>query len=306
MWRWCLAIWLVPTMPADSEESGMARGTKTVGAFGVVLAFAKPIFWAIDKVGEVDVVSDHLGQLGPFLNSGWGTLVTVLGGCALIAWAVYKALFEKSDETEAANISNSGAFAGRDNTGAQNVYNAPVIQNYGPPPQPQNPLTLGKTPHPFSLEAAIQAKREPDIDIILGSGAPFDFYRSHINFRTHLIRVAVVATRRLTNCDLWVEKISGRLAQLVPVKVGETFDLNPGVTKYIDFVAYDEAISGPFLSAKHTIEAKFPINQLSNGVSYLDDQPYRITLCASAAETDPARVDCRLWVQDDKLMIDGL
>ncbi|MGA7676556.1 MAG: hypothetical protein WCA78_16105 [Rhizomicrobium sp.] len=136
------------------------------------------------------------------------------------------------------------------------------------------------------------------IKIITGTGAPFDFYRSHIHFKTHLVRVALVAERRLTNCELRVEKISGRLAQLCPVIVEKGFDLNPGVPKYIDFVAYDEGVSGPSLSSNHTIEAKFPINPLSNGVSYLDDQPYLLTLVASAAESIPYIADFRLWVDD--------
>jgi hypothetical protein len=51
----------------------MAKGVKTMGVVGLALTFTKPVIWVIDKVGEVDVVSDHLGQLGPFLNGGWGS-----------------------------------------------------------------------------------------------------------------------------------------------------------------------------------------------------------------------------------------
>lgn len=144
-----------------------------------------------------------------------------------------------------------------------------------------------------------------DLDIVFGSGPPFDFYRSHIHFRTHLSRAAVVSRKRMTNCELRLDKISGRLSQHVPVKIGSTFSLNPGVPEYIDFVSYDEAIRGPAIHDPATIEAKFPINPLSNGVSYLDDQPYTMTLTASAAEArHPKQIDCRVWIEDDKLRIE--
>jgi len=147
------------------------------------------------------------------------------------------------------------------------------------------------------------------IEIILGSGPPFDHYRSHRHFRTHLIRVGVVSKRRLTNCELRVEKISGRLSQRCPVRVGAVFDLNPGTPNYIEFAAYDEAMKGPPIresgSKRHTIEAKFPINQLSNSVSYLDDDdPYTLTLLASGAESAPCVIECRLWIDGDALKLE--
>ena len=90
--------------------------------------------------------------------------------------------------------------------------------------------------------------------------------------------------------------------------VGEIFELNPGAPKHLDFAAYDEAINGPPLSEsgtkKHTIEARFPINPLSSGISYLDDEPYTIMLFASVAESEPCCIECRLWVEDGRLRLE--
>jgi len=74
----------------------MGLGRKILAAVGTVITLTKPVIWLIDKVGEVDVVRDHLGEIGPFLNSGWGTLTTVLSGCALIAWAIYNSRHQKT------------------------------------------------------------------------------------------------------------------------------------------------------------------------------------------------------------------
>jgi hypothetical protein len=152
---------------------------------------------------------------------------------------------------------------------------------------------------------------ERGISLILGAGAPFDQYKSRIHFREHVIRIGVENPSNkqpLTNCEVWVDQISGRLSHRCPVKVKSGFSLNPGAIEYIDFVQLDEAIKGPPLSEgphgkEQGIIAFFPINLLSNGQSYLDDQPYTITLKATAAESAPYRIDCDLWIESGALKL---
>ena len=60
-----------------------------LGVVGAVIALSKPILWLIDRLAEVDFVNAHLGEFGQFLGNGMGTLITVLGGMGLIAWAIH-------------------------------------------------------------------------------------------------------------------------------------------------------------------------------------------------------------------------
>jgi hypothetical protein len=149
------------------------------------------------------------------------------------------------------------------------------------------------------------------ISLLFGVGAPFDQYRSRIHFREHLIRIGIENrsfSQQLTNCEVTVEQISGRLSPRCPVKVKSGFTLNPGAKDFIPFVQWDEVIRGPSLHESSTgkdqgIEAFFPINPLSDGISYLDDQPYEILLRATAAESPPDLVKCRLWIENGALKL---
>jgi hypothetical protein len=138
-----------------------------------------------------------------------------------------------------------------------------------------------------------------NIRVILGTGAPFDILKNRLHTRNRLIRIGVQnlsTTQRLTNCEVILNSITGRLANKCPVKVEAGFSLNPGAIRYIDFVDFDETISGPPISNPPTIRAHFPINPLSNGESYLDDQPYDLVLKATAAETPSFTERYRLWI----------
>jgi len=81
--------------------------------------------------------------------------------------------------------------------------------------------------------------------------------------------------------------------------------LNPGAKEFVDFVDAEEATTGLSSSKPATIRAHFPINPLSSGESYLDDQPYDISLIATAAESSPFRVACRLWFEGGVLKLEG-
>lgn len=136
------------------------------------------------------------------------------------------------------------------------------------------------------------------IKIVIASGAPFDFFRQHLYTKNHLVRLGVhnSSSRQLTNCELLLTKISGQLAQRCPVTIRSGFSLNPGATEYIDFVDFDETTSGPPANVPPGIVAHFPINQLSDGRSFLDDQPYDLTLQATAAESSPDVAVCTLAI----------
>jgi hypothetical protein len=81
------------------------------GTVGVLIALARPLVWIIDRIGEVDVVHTHLGEVGLFLDSGWGTLTTVLGGCGLIAWSIHFALTKREAHTYSGPINTYVAAA---------------------------------------------------------------------------------------------------------------------------------------------------------------------------------------------------
>ena len=68
--------------------SARLRKPRWWGIFGVVT----PLLWVIDRASEADYVAQHFGTIGKFLNTGWGTLTAVVGGLAIIAFAIYRGL----------------------------------------------------------------------------------------------------------------------------------------------------------------------------------------------------------------------
>ena len=155
--------------------------------------------------------------------------------------------------------------------------------------------------HHRSSRAAIQ--------IILGQDAPFHTYKQRLHYREHLIKIGIrnpFQDKALSNCDVSLVNISGMLGDRCPVSIKSHFILNPGATEYIEFVELRETRSGPPLSAPGAgIRAYFPINPLpSDKSSWLDDPPYSITLMATAAESPPCRIECRLLLDDGVLKLE--
>ena len=60
------------------------------GGFGLLLLIWKPAEWFLGRLSDVDTITSHYGQLAPILLSPYATLVAVLFGFGLIAWAIYK------------------------------------------------------------------------------------------------------------------------------------------------------------------------------------------------------------------------
>ena len=148
------------------------------------------------------------------------------------------------------------------------------------------------------------------IHIILGQDAPFHTYRPHIHQRDHLIKIGVVndfQDKPLTNCEIALQSITGLLSDRCPVPIKSGFTLNPGATTYIKLVELREPRSGPPVSAPGAgIRAYFPINPLpSDKSSWLDEPPYTLTLMATAAESPPHRIECRLLLDDRVLKLEG-
>jgi hypothetical protein len=132
----------------------------------------------------------------------------------------------------------------------------------------------------------------------------------HLHHRDHLIKIGVVnefQDKSLTNCEVILRNISGSLSDKCPVLIKSGFTLNPGATIYVNFVELREPVSGPPFSAPGAgIRAYFPINPLlSDKSSWLDDPPYTLTLMATAAESPPHRIECRLLLDDRVLKLES-
>src|SRR5271166_5609374 len=147
------------------------------------------------------------------------------------------------------------------------------------------------------------------IRVVIGSDAPFHNYKTKLYKRYHLIRIGIKNDSQdvaLTNCEVELHTISGMFSQRCPISKSG-FTLNPGAILYVDFVGLEESGSDAAYDAmdrKYGIRTYFPINPLpSDGSSWLDDQPYNISLLATAAESRPHRLDCRLFVEDGILML---
>jgi hypothetical protein len=149
------------------------------------------------------------------------------------------------------------------------------------------------------------------ISIVLGTASPFETYKASLHQRYHLIKVGLVNTsqsRALTNCRVQLENITGSLAHKCPVTIREGFILNPGASEYIELVGLNESgseVAYDSSGRKYGIRAYFPINPLpSDKSSWLDDQPYTLTLLATAAESPPYRLTCRIYVENGGLKLE--
>jgi hypothetical protein len=147
------------------------------------------------------------------------------------------------------------------------------------------------------------------IRVILGQDAPFHTYRQHLHHRDHLIKIGVAndfQDKSLTNCEITLQSITGLLSNKCPVPIKSGFMLNPGATTYIDLVELREPLSGPPFSAPGAgIRAYFPINPLpSDKSSWIDDPPNTLMLMATAAESPPHRIECRLLLDDKVLKLE--
>jgi len=73
------------------------------GLIGLAIAFGRPIYRGIDVIGNIDFVRSYWGNIGSFLDSGWGTLTTIMVGMAIVAYAIYRGL-KSYDNLQAAAL----------------------------------------------------------------------------------------------------------------------------------------------------------------------------------------------------------
>jgi hypothetical protein len=79
---------------ADSSEMPRLRAALVAltGLFGSCVALTKPIIWIIDRLSEADFLATYCGKFGRFLDTGYGTLISVVVGCAIIGVSIFKGL----------------------------------------------------------------------------------------------------------------------------------------------------------------------------------------------------------------------
>jgi hypothetical protein len=66
----------------------MRRLRSPLAITGGILALLKPIIWLVNEMSTWDFLANNTQAIGAFLATGWGTLVTVMGGFLLIALAL--------------------------------------------------------------------------------------------------------------------------------------------------------------------------------------------------------------------------
>jgi hypothetical protein len=157
--------------------------------------------------------------------------------------------------------------------------------------------TLGYVEEAREIQEAIR--------IELGEGMPFDKFKESLHTQNHLISVGVAARKTVTNCKLTLENITGPFTTRCPITIRSNFTINAGDTEYIPFAEFTERLdrSRPAPSKPGLIRVDFPVNPLSDGKSYLDAGWYDLALLATAAETAPTRMKCRLAVNDGFLSL---
>src|ERR1700730_11206703 len=60
------------------------------GLLGWLVALVKPIAKAMNMASDIDLLANYFGASGRFLETGWGTLMSVVLGAVIIGYAIYR------------------------------------------------------------------------------------------------------------------------------------------------------------------------------------------------------------------------
>lgn len=153
-------------------------------------------------------------------------------------------------------------------------------------------------------------EKKPKVKIILGDDAPFHTYKKRIHISDHLIRIGIESTKSLSNCNLVLLRLSGEFSARCPVSIKTGLQLNSGEVVYLDFAELEESGSSVAFAGserRYGIRVYFPINPLpSDKSNWLDNQPYTLAIQATATDSPPFTLDCRLFVENNKLKLERL
>jgi hypothetical protein len=67
------------------------------GPLGWLLIFAKPLNSGVTILGDFDLLKNYGGALGRFLDTGWGTLTSIVLGALIVGYAIYKRLTRQDE-----------------------------------------------------------------------------------------------------------------------------------------------------------------------------------------------------------------
>jgi hypothetical protein len=60
------------------------------GLLGWLVALVKPIAKVLNMASDIDLLANYFGATGKFLETGWGTLTSIVLGAVIIGYAVYR------------------------------------------------------------------------------------------------------------------------------------------------------------------------------------------------------------------------
>lgn len=71
-------------------KAALRASIKGVGWLGWLIALSKPIAKVMSVVGDIDLLANYLGPVGRFLETGWGTLTSIVLGAVIIGYAILR------------------------------------------------------------------------------------------------------------------------------------------------------------------------------------------------------------------------
>jgi hypothetical protein len=60
------------------------------GLLGWLIALIKPIAKVLSMASDVDLLANYFGAVGRFLQTGWGTLASIVLGTVIIGYAIHR------------------------------------------------------------------------------------------------------------------------------------------------------------------------------------------------------------------------
>jgi hypothetical protein len=60
------------------------------GLLGWLIALIKPITKVLSMTGNIDLLANYFGPAGRFLDTGWGTLASIVLGAVIIGYAIHR------------------------------------------------------------------------------------------------------------------------------------------------------------------------------------------------------------------------
>ena len=86
--------------PAQITRAVGAALKAPLGLFGWIIVLSKPVFHLVDRVSEMDFIASSWQAIRVFLETGYGTLISIVVGTSIIGYSIVHAIHTASSSPD--------------------------------------------------------------------------------------------------------------------------------------------------------------------------------------------------------------